>query len=140
MYFLGLFFLTVVFLKPMPLIAQKTTKLFTSLSAEQTNIHFTNQLEDTKNHNILIYSNYYGGAGVGVGDVNNDGLPDVFFAGNLVADKLYLNQGDFSFTDIAAVLEENNCSRQPCLQNRHLLCLQSNHRSATRAPASAVPA
>ncbi len=98
--FLGLFFLTVVFLKPKLLTAQKTTKLFTPLAAEQTNIHFNNQLEDTKNHNILIYSNYYGGAGVGVGDVNKDGLPDVFFAGNLVADKLYLNQGDFSFEDI----------------------------------------
>ena len=79
---------------------QTTPKLFTPLPANQTNIHFNNALKDTKNHNIMIYSNYYGGAGVGVGDLNNDGLSDLFFAGNLVADKLYLNRGDFKFEDV----------------------------------------
>ncbi len=95
------------------ILAQSNTTLFTSVSADQTNIHFNNQLEDTKNHSIMIYSNYYGGAGVGVGDVNNDGLADVFFAGNLVADKLYLNQGKFSFEDItdsAGILDNGGWS------------------------------
>ena len=77
-------------------------KLFTLLPPQQTNIHFNNQLEDTKDHNIMIYSNYYGGAGVGIGDINNDGLDDIYFAGNLVGDKIYLNKGDFQFEDITA--------------------------------------
>lgn len=93
----SLFILFLILHQPTTLSAQK---LFSLLDAEKTNIHFNNQLEDTKDHSIMIYSNYYGGAGVGVGDVNNDGLADVFFAGNLVADKLYLNQGDFVFEDI----------------------------------------
>jgi hypothetical protein len=55
---------------------------------------------DTKEHNILIYSNYYGGSGVAVGDFNNDGLLDIYFAGNLVADRLYQNLGNLKFKDI----------------------------------------
>ena len=58
--------------------AQSKEKLFTLLSSEHTNIDFNNKLEDKKEHNILIYSNYYGGAGVGVGDFNQDGLQDIF--------------------------------------------------------------
>ena len=79
---------------------QKDTKVFTKLDPKQTNIHFNNEVKDTRDHNILIYSNYYGGAGVGVSDINNDGLLDIFFAGNLVPDKLYLNKGNLVFEDI----------------------------------------
>ena len=54
--------------------------LFSRCSIQnKTHIDFNNQLKDTREHNILIYSNYYGGAGVGVGDINNDGLQDLFF-------------------------------------------------------------
>lgn len=74
--------------------------LFTLLSPDQTNIHFNNKIQDTREHNILIYSNYYGGAGVGVADINNDGLQDIYFAGNMVPDKLYLNKGNMVFEDI----------------------------------------
>lgn len=77
-----------------------TDKLFTLLSSKETGIKFNNKLKDTKEHNIMIYSNFYGGAGVGVGDINNDGLPDLYFAGNQVADKLYLNKGGMVFEDI----------------------------------------
>ena len=49
-----------------------------------------------------MYANFYGGAGVGVGDFNNDGLQDLYFAGNLVSDKLYLNQGNLTFKDITS--------------------------------------
>ncbi|MDW3652114.1 MAG: VCBS repeat-containing protein [Bacteroidia bacterium] len=84
-------------------------KLFDLLSPKKTGIHFSNDLTDTPTDNILIYSNFYGGAGVGLGDINNDGLLDVFFAGNQVADKLYLNKGDMQFEDItesAGILDD----------------------------------
>jgi hypothetical protein len=71
--------------------------LFTLLSPQQSGVTFQNTITDEKDHNILMYSNYYGGAGVGVGDFNKDGLPDLFFAGNLVEDELYFNLGDLSF-------------------------------------------
>lgn len=81
--------------------AQKADKtLFSLLSPKKTHIKFNNQLQDTREHNIMIYSNFYGGAGVGIGDINNDGLQDIFFAGNQVADRLYLNKGNFEFEDI----------------------------------------
>ncbi|RMG75588.1 MAG: hypothetical protein D6722_00740, partial [Bacteroidetes bacterium] len=83
------------------LLTAQTTR-FSRLSQQASGIDFVNQLEDTPEHNILIYSNYYGGAGVGIGDLNNDGLPDLFFAGNLVADRLYLNEGSLHFRDISA--------------------------------------
>ncbi|MEM9929124.1 MAG: VCBS repeat-containing protein, partial [Bacteroidota bacterium] len=70
---------------------------FVELPAEHTNINFQNTIEDTPEHNILIYSNYYGGGGVGVGDFNQDGWQDLFFAGNLVRDALYFNQGGMKF-------------------------------------------
>jgi enediyne biosynthesis protein E4 len=76
------------------------SKLFTLLSPDQTGVGFVNELVDTPEHNIMIYSNYYGGAGVAVGDINNDGLPDLYFAGNLVSDRLYLNKGNLVFEDI----------------------------------------
>ncbi|MDC6366779.1 MULTISPECIES: VCBS repeat-containing protein [Flavobacteriaceae] len=57
-------------------------------------------INDTKEYNILKYANFYGGAGVGIGDFNGDGLQDLFFAGNLVPDRLYLNKGNLSFEDV----------------------------------------
>ncbi|GJM33699.1 MAG: hypothetical protein DHS20C18_27000 [Saprospiraceae bacterium] len=80
--------------------AVEESKQFVLLDAARTNITFNNKIEDTKENNILIYSNYYGGGGVGVGDINNDGLMDLYFAGNLVPDKLYLNKGNMVFEDI----------------------------------------
>ncbi len=83
--------------------------LFTLLPSEHTGVNFENTIVDHRAHNILIYSNYYGGGGVGVGDFNKDGLEDIFFAGNLVADRLYLNKGNLSFEDITqkAGIEDN---------------------------------
>lgn len=74
--------------------------LFERLDKNHTGITFNNKITEDKEKNILLYANYYGGAGVGIGDFNNDGLQDIFFAGNLVPDKLYLNQGDFTFKAI----------------------------------------
>lgn len=81
-------------------ITQPSEKCFTRLDAAYTNVHFNNRLEDTKEASILIYSNFYGGGGVGIGDINNDGLQDIYFAGNQVGDKLYLNKGSMVFEDI----------------------------------------
>jgi len=72
---------------------------FSDLSPQTTGIDFFNKVEDTPEHNILIYSNYYGGAGVGIGDFDGNGFQDIFFAGNLVADRLYLNQGSMQFSE-----------------------------------------
>ena len=77
-------------------------KRFTLLNSTETNIDFNNEIIDTQQENILIYANYYGGAGVGIGDFNKDGLQDVYFAGNKVPDKLYLNEGSLSFKDFTA--------------------------------------
>ncbi len=73
---------------------------FTLLDSAITGVTFENTIKDTKESNILIYSNFYGGAGVGIGDFNNDGLQDIYFAGNLVSDQLYLNKGEMQFEDI----------------------------------------
>ena len=80
--------------------SNQSDKLFSLVDARHSNIDFNNKLVDTKDHNVMIYSNYYGGAGVGLGDINNDGLLDIYFAGNLVPDKLYLNKGNLVFEDI----------------------------------------
>ena len=75
-------------------------KRFTLLQPDQTNIHFSNNLAYTEEFNTYTYRNFYNGAGIGIGDVNNDGLPDVFFSGNMVSNKLYLNRGNFKFEDV----------------------------------------
>ncbi len=90
----------VLSISPVSLWAQHNQPLFTLLKSETTGITFANTLVDTKEHNILIYSNYYGGAGVGVGDFDNDGLQDIFFAGNLVDDRLYRNLGNMKFEEV----------------------------------------
>lgn len=80
---------------------KRKSTLFTSLPSSQTNITFANNLEKKKLFSILYYLYYYNGAGVAVGDINNDGLQDVFFTANKKAgNKLYLNKGNFTFEDI----------------------------------------
>ena len=74
--------------------------LFTSLNSSYTGIDFTNELTYDKDFNIYTYRNFYNGGGVAIGDVNNDGLPDVFFTANMLPNRLYLNKGNFQFEDI----------------------------------------
>jgi hypothetical protein len=75
--------------------------MFESLPASTTNITFTNKLEKKKLFNILYYLYYYNGGGSATGDINNDGLQDVYFAANSKGNnKLYLNKGNFEFEDI----------------------------------------
>ncbi len=74
--------------------------LFKSLNESETGINFENKIVDTKMMNIFSYRNFYNGAGVGIGDLNNDGLPDVYLISNLEENKLFLNEGNFKFKDI----------------------------------------
>jgi enediyne biosynthesis protein E4 len=74
--------------------------LFTKMSPPETGIYFENKNVDTDTLNVLDYLYYYNGAGVAIGDINNDGLPDIYFASNTGGNKLYLNEGNFKFKDI----------------------------------------
>ncbi len=69
---------------------------------DSTGINFSNNVEDDKKDNSFLFRNFYNGGGVGIGDINNDGLPDVFLTSNMAHNKLYLNKGNFKFEDITA--------------------------------------
>jgi hypothetical protein len=76
------------------------TTLFKLLPASQTGVDFTNTVYENDALNILNETYIYNGGGVGIGDFNNDGLEDVYFSGNMVSNKLYLNKGSLKFADI----------------------------------------
>ncbi|MFD3276380.1 VCBS repeat-containing protein [Aquirufa echingensis] len=75
-------------------------QLFEKLPASKTHIDFTNQIKETPDFNILDYLYFYNGGGVASGDINNDGLVDLFFTSNQGKNKLYLNKGNMEFEDI----------------------------------------
>lgn len=74
--------------------------LFQLLSSKQTNVNFSNPINEDENLNVLSYEYLYNGGGVAVGDINNDGLQDVLFTANSKPNKLYLNLGGMKFKDI----------------------------------------
>ncbi len=76
--------------------------MFELLPSSQTGIDFVNKVEENDTVNVLEYMNIYTGAGVAAGDINNDGLIDLYFSGNQTRGKLYLNKGNFKFEDITA--------------------------------------
>jgi hypothetical protein len=78
----------------------KEDALFTKLSSSVTGISFVNQIEESQDFNVFRYRNFYNGGGVAIGDVNNDGLPDIFFTANMKENKLFLNKGGMKFEDI----------------------------------------
>jgi len=101
---LMLHLLPVILFTPFFCFAQtKETTLFKLLTPPQTGIGFTNKITESDSLNILNQANIYNGGGVGIGDFNNDGLMDVYFAGNMVGNKLYLNKGALKFEDITAI-------------------------------------
>ncbi|MEP6928154.1 MAG: VCBS repeat-containing protein [Ginsengibacter sp.] len=75
---------------------------FIKLSPDRTHINFSNRITENDSINIFDFANIYNGGGVGVGDFNNDGLQDLYFTGNMVANKLYLNKGKMQFQDVTA--------------------------------------
>ncbi|MEM9917977.1 MAG: FG-GAP-like repeat-containing protein [Bacteroidota bacterium] len=85
-------------LKPTPL----DSPLFVQVSNEHSGIQFQNKIQETNLVNYFKYEYLYNGGGVSIGDVNNDGLPDLYFTGNMTSNRLYLNKGDLQFEDITA--------------------------------------
>jgi enediyne biosynthesis protein E4 len=81
---------------------ERSETRFELLSPGRTGVTFANTLPEDTTFNILNYLYYYNGGGVAVGDVNNDGLPDLYFTSNLGANRLYLNKGDYRFEDVTA--------------------------------------
>ena len=80
--------------------SEKEEPLFSLLSIEQTGIDFSNDLTFDKEFNIYKYRNFYNGGGVSIGDINNDGLPDIYLTSNQKSNKLYLNKGNLQFEDV----------------------------------------
>ena len=90
--------------------ANNADKLFTLLPPDFTGVHFKNPIRESEKENHLVNDMLISGAGVAVGDINNDGLPDLFFTCNQVQDRLYLNKGNLKFEDItdqAGILPDN---------------------------------
>ena len=79
-----------------------TPHLFTLLPQDSTHVDFNNPLTEGINTNVLLYEYFYNGGGLAVGDINNDGLQDIYFSSNLGDNKLYLNKSGMQFQDITA--------------------------------------
>src|SRR6476620_3561059 len=74
--------------------------IFKLLSPDETGVTFANTVTTDDSENVQTDVYVYNGAGVAVGDIDNDGLPDIFFSGNMVSSRLYLNKGNMRFEDI----------------------------------------
>ena len=79
---------------------KKKDTLFAQVPASYSGVTFNNLITENDSINPIDNANVYNGGGVGIGDFNNDGLPDIYFSGNMVSNKLYLNKGNFKFDDI----------------------------------------
>ena len=90
---------------------KKQNTLFSLKDPDDTGIHFNNLVTETDSFNILSYEYIYNGGGVGIADFNNDQKQDIFFTGNQVPNKLYLNQGNFKFKDISETANVNVSGR-----------------------------
>ena len=78
---------------------QKQT-LFREVKSDRSGIYFNNKITEDAELNVMNYEYIYNGGGVAIGDFNNDSLPDIYFTGNMVSNKLYLNKGNMKFEDV----------------------------------------
>ncbi len=91
-----------IFLSLSLLGCQTKDTLFTLLKPGDSGVDFNNFIDEDAENNVLDYGYFYNGGGVAAADFNNDGLVDLYFTGNMVANKLYLNKGEMSFEDVSA--------------------------------------
>ena len=80
---------------------EDTSTLFTEIFTTESGIDFNNQIIETPDVNYYKYVYLYNGGGVGIGDINNDNLPDIYFTSTQGSDQLFLNRGDFHFENIS---------------------------------------
>ena len=90
---------------------------------DSTGIDFTNKVVDQQKDNTFLFRNFYNGGGVAIGDINNDGLADVFFTSNMGDNKLYLNKGNFKFEDIT----QQSGIRQDSMWSTGVVFVDINH-------------
>src|SRR6476619_2473318 len=101
MILMRILYVTILFMCTMGIVScDKKKVLFQSLPSSKTGIDFINKVEENDKFNVLNYMNIYTGAGVAAGDVNNDGLVDLFFSGNETSCRLYINKGNMQFEDV----------------------------------------
>ncbi|MCK5443713.1 MAG: VCBS repeat-containing protein, partial [Maribacter sp.] len=81
---------------------EEVIQSYRAIPEDSSGIQFLNKTQESQNFNYLIYPFIYFGGGVSTGDINNDGLPDIYFTGQMGKNKLYLNKGNMSFQDITA--------------------------------------
>lgn len=97
----------VIFISTCNVIGQK---LFSKVSPIYSKVDFSNNITETKFINFFSYLNIYNGGGIGLGDINNDGLPDIFFTSNQGENQLYLNAGNLTFKNITTSTTEQEYS------------------------------
>ena len=94
------FFLPIFFAVAIVFSSCKKKTLFEQIPSSESGITFNNKVTETDSINPIVLLNIYNGGGVGIGDFNNDGLQDIYFIGNLVSNRLYLNKGNLKFEDV----------------------------------------
>ncbi|UKN02861.1 VCBS repeat-containing protein [Paracrocinitomix mangrovi] len=106
-----IFFFLFIFGSFTPFVFGQSSMYFKTLDQKTTGIDFANKLTERDTFNYLNFQYMYNGGGVAVGDINNDGLQDIYFTGNQVADKLYLNKGNLQFEDITKKALDDNVDK-----------------------------
>ncbi|MBL7877743.1 MAG: VCBS repeat-containing protein, partial [Cyclobacteriaceae bacterium] len=94
------FIITLLLSCSQPNEREQSITQFQKISSDSSGLRFTNTLTFDQTFNIYTYRNFYNGGGVGLGDINNDGLIDIYLTANQGPNKLFLNEGNFHFTDI----------------------------------------